>query len=52
VCGNGGHRLTVAANGQSDAAMINAQLGRAGINVYSLAIEQPTLEDIFINLTK
>ncbi len=52
VQGNGGHRLTVAANGQSDAAMINARLSRVGINVYSLSIEQPTLEDIFINLTQ
>lgn len=48
---NGGHRLTVAANGRSDAAMINAQLVREGINVYHLGLEQPTLEDIFITLT-
>ncbi len=52
VRGNGGHRLTIAANGQSDAAMINGQLARAGINVYELSIEQPTLEDIFIGLTQ
>jgi ABC-type uncharacterized transport system ATPase subunit len=48
---NGGHRLTVAANGRSDAAMINAQLVREGVNVYHLGLEQPTLEDIFITLT-
>jgi ABC-type multidrug transport system ATPase subunit len=52
VRGNGGHRLTVTANGQSDAAMVNDQLVRAGINVYELRIEQPTLEDTFINLTR
>jgi ABC-2 type transport system ATP-binding protein len=52
VRGNGGHRLTVAANGQSDAAVINDQLVRAGISVYELRIEQPTLEDTFINLTQ
>ena len=27
-------------------------LERAGINVYELRIEQPTLEDTFINLTR
>ncbi len=47
---NGGHRLTVAANGQSDAAMINAQLVRQGINVYHLNLQQPTLEDMFMKL--
>ncbi len=48
---NGGHRLTVAANGRSDAAMINAQLVCQGINVYHLGLEQPSLEDIFLTLT-
>jgi len=48
---NGGHRITVAANGRSDAAMINAQLVQAGVNLYHLRLEQPTLEDIFMNLT-
>jgi hypothetical protein len=52
VRGNGGHRLTVAANGQSDAAMINAQLVGEGINVYHLRVEQPTLEDVFMDLTR
>jgi ABC-type multidrug transport system ATPase subunit len=51
VHGNGGHRLTVAANGRSDAAMINAQLIAGGVNVYHLVLEQPTLEDIFLTLT-
>lgn len=48
---NGGHRLTVAANGKSDVAMINAQLVRDGINVYYLSLERPTLEDIFMAYT-
>jgi ABC-2 type transport system ATP-binding protein len=48
---NGGQRLTVAANNPSDAAMINAQLVRQGINVYHLNLKQPTLEDMFMELT-
>ena len=48
---NGGHRLTVAANGLSDAAMINAHLVGEGVNVYHLGLEHPTLEDMFIALT-
>jgi ABC-type multidrug transport system ATPase subunit len=48
---NGGHRITVAAHGRSDAAMINAQLVRQGVNVYHLSLQQPTLEDIFMTLT-
>jgi ABC-type multidrug transport system ATPase subunit len=51
VRNNGGHRLTVSANGQSDAAMINAHLVRDGVNVYHLSIEQPTLEDMFLTMT-
>jgi ABC-2 type transport system ATP-binding protein len=51
VRGNGGSRLTVAANGLSDAAVINARLVGQGINVYHLQLEQPTLEDLFIKLT-
>ncbi|MBN2002459.1 MAG: ATP-binding cassette domain-containing protein [Anaerolineae bacterium] len=48
---NGQSRLAVAANNLSDAAMINAQLVHANINVYHLTLEQPTLEDIFLSLT-
>ena len=48
---NGGHRLAVAANGRSDAALVNAHLVGQGVNVYHLALEQPTLEDIFMTLT-
>ena len=51
VRGNGGKRLTIAANGPSDAAAINACLVGQGINVFHLQLEQPTLEDVFIRLT-
>jgi len=52
VRGNGGSRLTVAANGPSDVAAINACLVGQGINVYHLQLERPTLEDLFIKLTR
>jgi ABC-type multidrug transport system ATPase subunit len=52
VDSNGGQRLTVAAHGRSDAALINAQLVREGVTVYHLKLEQPTLEDIFLALTR
>ena len=48
---NGGQRITIAANGRSDAALINAQLVNEGITVYHLTLEQPTLEDMFMALT-
>jgi ABC-type multidrug transport system ATPase subunit len=51
VAYNSNHHLTVKVNGASDAAMLNAQLVRAGINVYHLSLEQPSLEDIFLTLT-
>ena len=51
VHSNGGRRLTVAANGRSDAAMINAHLVEQGINVYHLRLERPTLEDVFMTVT-
>jgi ABC-2 type transport system ATP-binding protein len=46
------HHLTIPVNGSSDAAMINAQLVRAGHQVYQLNLAQPSLEDIFLTLTK
>ena len=49
---NGNHQLVVEVNGQSDVAMINAQLVRAGVNVFHLNLEQPSLEDIFLKLTE
>jgi ABC-2 type transport system ATP-binding protein len=51
VAYNHNHHLTVKVNGASDAAMLNTQLVRAGINVYHLNLEQPSLEDIFLALT-
>ena len=51
VKSNGNHRMVIAANGLSDAAMINAQLVGDGVNVYHLNLEQPTLEDMFLSLT-
>jgi ABC-2 type transport system ATP-binding protein len=49
---NGGQRITVAANGRSDAALINAQLVGGGVSLFHLSLEQPTLEDIFMTLTQ
>jgi len=49
---NGDHRLTIAANDRCDVSMINARLLEAGINVYRLDLEQPTLEDIFMTMTE
>ncbi len=52
VSHNGNNHLTVQVNGQSDVAMINGQLVGQGLNVYQLVLEQPSLEDIFLTLTK
>jgi len=49
---NGSQKLYVQANGQSDAAMINMQLLQAGVNVYQVSLEKPSLEDIFLKLTR
>jgi ABC-2 type transport system ATP-binding protein len=48
---DGSHRLAVTVNGVSDAALLNGQLVRAGVNVYHLVLSQPSLEDIFLALT-
>jgi ABC-2 type transport system ATP-binding protein len=48
---NGNQKLYVEANGQSDAAMINSQLMGAGVNVFQVSLERPSLEDIFLKLT-
>lgn len=44
-------RVDVQASGRSDAALINAQLVRAGVNVYHLAAQRPSLEQVFLRLT-
>jgi lantibiotic transport system ATP-binding protein len=49
--GNGHGHITVRVNGQSDVAVINRQLVEGGIPVYGLHVAQPSLEDIFLNLT-
>lgn len=48
---NGSQKLYVEANGQSDAAMINGQLLEAGVSVYQVSLEHPSLEDIFLKVT-
>ena len=48
---NGSQKLYIQANGQSDAAMINTQLLQAGVSVYQVSLEKPSLEDIFLKLT-
>jgi lantibiotic transport system ATP-binding protein len=52
VLPNSNGHITVAANGASDAALMNTQLVAAGFNVYHLSLEQPSLEDIFLKLTR
>jgi ABC-type multidrug transport system ATPase subunit len=49
---NGSQKLYVAANGQSDAAMINSQLLGGGVSVYQVSLERPSLEDIFLKVTR
>lgn len=46
------HHLTVPVNGPSDLALINTQLVHAGHQVFHLNLAQPSLEDIFLTLTK
>jgi ABC-2 type transport system ATP-binding protein len=52
VTRNGNRHLVVTANGSSDAAILNSQLMEAGIKVYHLSLERPSLEDIFLKLTE
>ncbi len=49
---NGDHHIAVTANGSADAAIINTQLIQAGMKVFQLNLEQPSLEDIFLKLTE
>lgn len=48
---NGKPGLLVEVNGISDASFINRKLNEARINVFQLSIQQPTLEDTFLQLT-
>ncbi len=47
---NNGH-VWASINGISDVSMINSQLVGEGINVYQVNVAQPTLEDIFLEVT-
>jgi ABC-2 type transport system ATP-binding protein len=49
---NGSQKLNVEANGQSDAAMINSHLLGAGVSVYQVSLERPSLEDVFLKVTE
>jgi len=49
---NGTNYLQVVVNGRSDVTLINAQLVEQGVNVFHLALERPSLEDIFLELTE
>jgi ABC-type multidrug transport system ATPase subunit len=49
---NGHRQLIVAVNGLSDVSMLNRQLVEAGVNVFHLSLERPSLEDIFLELTQ
>ncbi len=49
---NGKPGLLVEVNGNSDAALINKQLLTQNIKVFQLQIDQPDLEDIFLQLTQ
>lgn len=46
-----GEWLSVEANGPPDAARVNTLLAGKGVEVFYLATEQPTLENIFLQLT-
>ena len=46
-----GEFLAVTAKGRADALAINKLLGDQGIGVFHLAVEQPSLEKIFLRLT-
>jgi len=51
VAHNGNHTLRVVANGEADASLLASQLVGNGYSVYRVALEQPSLEDIFLQLT-
>jgi ABC-2 type transport system ATP-binding protein len=48
---NGKPGLLVEVNGNSDVAFINRKLNQANINVFQLSVQQPSLEDTFLQLT-
>ena len=48
---NNNHTVRVVANGESDAALLISQLVGAGYGVCGAILEQPSLEEIFLQLT-
>jgi ABC-2 type transport system ATP-binding protein len=48
---NGSERLVVASHQREDVAKINTQIVNAGISVFHIGLEQPSLEDIFLKFT-
>jgi ABC-2 type transport system ATP-binding protein len=52
VQSSGNNRLAVLSQGRVGTADINTLLVRQGINVVHLSVEQPSLEDIFLQLTQ
>jgi ABC-2 type transport system ATP-binding protein len=46
-----GDFLVVSAHGRTEAAKINDALNQHGVSIFHLAIEQPSLENIFLQLT-
>ncbi len=51
VRSNGNRRITVAVSGRSDATLVNDMLVTAGMRVFHLSVQQPRLEDMFLQLT-
>ncbi len=45
-------RLKLEVNGPADVALVNRQMVQEGVNVHQLELVQPSLEDIFMTLTK
>jgi ABC-type uncharacterized transport system ATPase subunit len=45
-----GH-VHVEARDQADAATINAALVQQGMHIYHLSLEQPSLEEVFLQMT-
>ncbi len=51
VVHNGDHTLRVDANGEADAGLLTTQLVRGGHTVFHVELEQPSLENIYLQLT-
>jgi len=49
---DGDDHVSVVVNGRSDVTMLNKQLTGVGLNVFHLDLVRPSLEDIFLELTR